>query len=297
MKNKIFNLGNLFILIFIIISALVWYRVDEVYSTKTTQKLIITFLNVGQGDSILITTPQKKAILIDGGTYPREWSTFDAGKYVVVPYLKRQGIRKLDMVIATHPDLDHIGGLLAVLEYFHVDLFLDSGTISTTQTYEDLLKLVEQKKIKYKIANPSKIQLEPSLSLQILSPISQNFSDDPNNNSIVIKLKYGNISFLLTADITEAAENLYVKQYGEKLKCHILKVPHHGSNSSNSGLFLSYVQPETAIISVGKNNPFGHPSQTVLERFKNIDVYRTDINGHITVSTDGKEYRITTQRR
>ena len=201
------------------------------------------------------------------------------------------------MVFATHPDLDHIGGLLAVLEYFHVDLFLDSGTISTTQTYEDLLKLVEKKNIKYKIADGEEIQLEPELILQILSPISQNFANDPNNNSIVIKLKYDNISFLLTGDITEIAESLYVEQYGKKLKSTILKVPHHGSNNSSSALFLSCVQPETVIISVGKNNPFGHPSQITLERLKNIDVYRTDIHGHITVTTDGKEYQITAQWR
>ena len=289
-------MGNLLILVLLIISALVWYRVHQTYSNPGRSQLTVTFLNVGQGDSILITTPKKKAILIDGGTYPREWSSFNAGKYVVVPYLKKQGIKKLDMVIATHPDLDHIGGLLAVLGYFHIDLFLDSGTISTTQTYEDLLKLIEKKKLKYKIAQQEELQLEPQLTLQILSPISQNFIDDPNNNSIVIKLKYGNISFLLTGDITETAENLYVEQYGKKLKSTILKVPHHGSNSSSSELFLSYVQPETAIISVGKNNPFGHPAKNILERFQNmnIDIYRTDISGHITITTNGEKYKVNT---
>lgn len=299
MKNRIFNLGNLLIIILIVISALIWHRAYQLYSNSGPEQPGVTFLNVGQGDSILITTPAKKAILIDGGTYPREWSTFDAGKFVVVPYLRRKGIRKLDMVIATHPDLDHIGGLLAVLKHFPVDTFLDSGTISTTKTYEDLLRLVEKKNIKYKIAQKEEIQIEPELTLQILSPISQGFANDPNNNSIVIRLEYGNISFLFTGDITEIAETLYVKQYGEKLKSHILKAAHHGSDSSSSGVFLNYVQPDVAVISCGENNPFGHPSKTVLERFQNmdIDVYRTDLSGHITIATDGKEYQIITQRR
>lgn len=299
MKNKLSNLGNLLILALIIISVFVWQSVYETYSITKQEDLKITFLNIGQGDSILITTPSKKVILVDGGTYPREWSSFDAGKHVVVPYLRKHDIKKLDIVIASHPDLDHIGGLLTVLKHFPVDLFIDSGTISTTQTYEDLLKLIKKKNIKYKIAKKETISIGPQVTLQILSPISEGFSDHPNNNSIVIKLEYGNISLLLTGDITDIAENIYVEKYGKELKSNILKAAHHGSNSSSSQIFLDHVQPETAVISVGKNNPFGHPGKDVIDRFKNmnIDIYRTDESGHITISTDGKTYKILTERR
>lgn len=274
---------------------MVWHRVYQVYSKNDYEGgLTVTFLDVGQGDSILITTPGKKNVLIDGGTIPKEWSTFDAGKNVVVPYLKKKGIKKLDIVIATHPDLDHIGGLIAVLKNIPIDTFLDSGIISTTQTYEDLLKLVSKKKIKYKIAEQGEYKIDPSIKFDILSPIGDISTDDPNNNSIVIRLGYGKIIFMFTADIGEIAEMQYIKKCGDKLKSTILKVAHHGGKNSNSVLFLNYAMPSLAIISCGKNNPFGHPTDEVLKRLKEtgIAVYRTDENGTITINTDGEKYTV-----
>lgn len=278
---------------------MVWYRVYKTYSKPEETGLIVTFLNVGQGDSILITTPGKKNILIDGGSIPKEWSTFDAGKMVVVPYLRKKGIKKLDLVVATHPDIDHIGGLISVLENIHVSAFLDSGTISTTQTYEQLLKLVKKKNIKYKITEQGTLEIDPPIKFDILSPISNTFSNDPNNNSIVIRLEYGKISFLFTADIGELAETLYVKKYGERLKSTVLKVPHHGGTNSSSIPFLNCVMPEVSIISCGRYNPFGHPSGEILKRIErmNTSIYRTDKNGTIIIKTDGERYDILTQRR
>lgn len=286
--------GNLLIIALLIISGMVWYRVYKIYTEPKENGLIVTFLNVGQGDSMLITTPAKKNILIDGGTIPKEWSTFDAGKYVVVPYLRRKGIKKLDLVVATHPDIDHIGGLIDVLKHIYVDTFLDSGTISTTQTYEDLLKLVEKKKIKYEIAKQGNLTIDPSIKFEVLSPISDSFANDPNNNSIVIRLEYGKISFLFTGDIGELAEALYIQKCGDRLRSTILKVAHHGGKGSSSIPFLNCVRPEVAIISCGRNNPFGHPSQERLERIEKMGtaIYRTDKGGAIIVKSNGEKYEV-----
>lgn len=292
-KKRASLAGNLLIIALLIISGMVWYRVYKTYSKNNAETgLTVTFLDVGQGDSILITTPAKKNILIDGGTIPKKWSTFDAGKFIVLPYLRERGIKKLDLVVATHPDIDHIGGLIHVLKKIPVDTFLDSGTISTTQTYEDLLSIVEKKNIKYKIAEQGELDIDKSIRLEVLSPISDTFTEDPNNNSIVIRLEYGKISFLFTGDIGQIAESIYVQKYGDRLKSTILKAAHHGGKGSSSVSFLNCVKPESAIISCGKNNPFGHPSEEALERIEKmgIKIYRTDKGGTITIKTDGKEY-------
>jgi DNA internalization-related competence protein ComEC/Rec2 len=298
MAKKSYFIGNFLILLLLIISGSLWHSVYTLYSAPEEQALSVTFLNVKQGDSIIIKTPQGKNILIDGGTIPKEWSTFDAGKNVVVPYLKKQGIRKLDIVIATHPDLDHIGGLTSVLKHIKVDTFIDSGTVSTTQTYEALLKTIERKKIKYKIAEQGDLNIDPEIKLEILSQTDNTFINDSNNNSIVIKLQYKNVSFLLTGDIGEQAEKSYIKKYGNELKSTILKVSHHGGKNATSMNFLNYVQPEIAIISCGKNNPFGHPADETIKRLNTIEAetYRTDIKGNITIKTNGEKYKIITNK-
>lgn len=298
-KKRASFLGNILIIILLIISGMVWCRVYKTYFSQDNEKgLTVTFLNVGQGDSTLITTPNKKNILIDGGTMPKEWSTFDAGKNIVVPYLKKKGIKKLDLVVATHPDMDHIGGLIAVLNNIQADEFLDSGTVATTQTYEDLLKLVEKKNMKYKIAEQGEYKIDPAVKLVILSPISGNFINDPNNNSIVIRLEFGDISFLFTGDIGETAETLYIQKYGNNLRSNILKVAHHGGKTSSSIPFLNCVGPRAAIISCGRKNPFGHPSEEVLKRLEKMgtSIYRTDLHRNITIKTNGGKYQITSSK-
>lgn len=289
--------GSLIIVLLLIISGVVWYEVYKTYTRQEDEGLVVTFLDVGQGDSIFIKTPSKKYVLIDGGSIPKEWSTFDAGRCVVVPYLRRNGIKKIDLVVATHPDIDHIGGLISVLKNVHVDLFLDSGTISTTQTYEDLLKMVERRHIRYRIAEYGLLNIDPNIKFEILSPISDAFINDPNNNSIVIRLEYGKISFLFTGDIGQLAEGMYVNRYGNGLRSTVLKLPHHGSSESSSVPFLNSVMPEVAIISCGRNNPFGHPGKDVLARVEKMGtkIYRTDIDGAICIISDGKSYRIRRQ--
>lgn len=288
------SLGNLLIVLLLIISGMVWFKVFKTYSGAEENGLVVTFLDVGQGDSIFIKTPEKKYILIDGGTIPKEWSRFDAGKYVVVPYLRRRGVKKLDLVVATHPDMDHIGGLIRVLKHFRVDTFLDSGTTATTQTYEDLLKVIEKKKINYQLAEQGEYKIDPSIKLEILSPIGEGFANDPNNNSIVLRLEYNEISFLFTGDIGELAESLYIQKYGDRLQSTVLKAGHHGGEGSSSIAFLNCVLPSIAVISCGRNNPFGHPRRDVLERIRLLGtaICRTDKDGTITIYSDGEKWRI-----
>lgn len=288
--------GYLLIVTLLFINFIIWQKVLRTYPVGE-KTLTVVFLNVRQGDSIFIETPLGKHILIDGGPCVKEWSSFDAGKNVLIPYLRKHRIRKLDLVVATHPDLDHIGGLLEVVKRIPIKLFLDSGTLSTTYTYEQLLKEIERRKIKYKVAKPGIVKVDPSVTLEVLSQIDDRYRDNPNDNSIVLKLSFGKISFLFTGDITQNAELFLVHHYGNKLSADILKAPHHGSNSSSSLSFLKAVAPKIYIISCGKN-PFGHPHKEVVDRILGLGIklYRTDKCGHIIIKTDGEKINITTER-
>lgn len=297
MRN-FFKKANILILFLTAISFFVWFRVWETHSEKKTDKLTVTFLNVGQGDSILIQTPSNKNILIDGGSYPMEWSNFNAGKQVILPFLRKKRIKKLDFVIATHPHLDHIGGLIEVTNRIPIDKFIDSGLSTTSVIYENLLSIIEKKEINYQIAKKGILFKDENLSLELFSPIPGDLTPDLNENSITAKLTYKNISFLFTGDIMKIAEDYYVSKFNDKLQSTILKVAHHGSSSSSTEAFLKAVSADIAIITCGKNNPFGFPTKSTIKRLEklNIEVIRTDEAGHISISTDGNEYNIYTQK-
>jgi competence protein ComEC len=261
--------------------------------------LAVHFLNVGQGDCILIQTPQARNILIDGGGTP--YSDFDVGKNTVIPYLRREGINQIDVMFLTHPDLDHLEGLLSVLEEMKVNLVVDSGLECQDANYLDFKSLVKKKKniSYYQTEAGDKIKISPDLEFVILNPIKSSDNCDEgdfNNNSIVLKLHYKDAKFLFTGDIEKnAEENLLVDNC--LLKSDILKVAHHGSDSSTGESFLNSVDPEIAVISVGLNN-FGHPHPDVIKRLKTKcqKVFRTNINGTIIIKTDGKKYYINSLR-
>jgi len=257
--------------------------------------LAVHFINVGQGDCILVQTPQKKNILIDGGGTP--YSDFDIGKNIVIPYLRREGINKLDMMFLTHPDMDHLEGLLPVLKEMNVNLVVDSGIQYQDKTYLDFLSLIEGDKniTYYQTRAGDVIQITPEIEFFILNPYKTShclIENDFNNNSIVLKLQYKNTDFLFTGDIEEAAE-INLLSRNSLLKSDILKVAHHGSSSSTGDLFLEKVKPEVAIISVGSNN-FGHPHSNVIKKLekKCQKVFRTDLNGTIIVKSNGSKYYI-----
>ncbi len=258
--------------------------------------LKVNFINVGEGDCILIEAPNKINILIDGGGTPQ--SDFDVGSKIVIPYLRRKGINEIDLLILTHPHLDHLEGLLPVLRELKVDMVLDSGLICDLPAYKEFISIIQKKGIPYHKAKAGdNFIFSNNLEIFLLNPLYDSdfyCESDFNNASIVVKLFYKNTDFLFTGDIEEAAEKkLLVWQ--NILQSDILKVGHHGSSTSTNLEFLDKVDPSIAVITVGKNH-FGHPSQKIIERLedKKIQIYRTDEDGTIIIRTNGQEYWIRT---
>jgi len=259
--------------------------------------LTVTYIDVGQGDSILIETPEGKNILIDAGDGPTDWSSWDAGDRIVVPFLKKRGIKKLDYVLMSHAHNDHIGGLPAVLKAFPVDTFVDPGFQYNSYIYENLLTLVEEKGCKYVEARAGgQIKLDKYCYFEVLNPPADRYfrgGSEPNENSLVLKLAYKDVSFLFTGDSEKQAERSMVQNFKKDLLCTFLKVAHHGSASSTSQEFMDWAQPLYAIISVGERNRFGHPKKTTLKRLADYGckIFRTDKDGSMRVTTDGKRYK------
>lgn len=282
--------------IFTLILSCYLFLVNPVYCIEP---LRVTFLDVWQGDSILIQTPQEKIILIDGGQSSNEEynSFFDAGRDVVVPYLLERGVKHIDVLVLSHAHRDHVGGLISVLEKFSVGRVLDSGYVHTTEVYERFLELVKEKNIPY--SNPrsgDRLLWDKGLHVVVLNPPEEFYSGDDacNENSLVIKVEYQDVAFLFTGDIGIAAKRFLVKIFPERLKSDVLKVSHQGSDSSFLEAFLKETSPCVGIISVGKGNHFGHPGDKILEffRIEGLEIYRTDQDGFIELSTDGKSLKI-----
>lgn len=261
---------------------------------NTTGNLTVRYLDVGQGDSELLQFNGKN-MLIDGGEV-------DQGSRVV-SYLRSYGVSSLDLVVATHPHSDHIGGLAAVLRVFPVKNFLDSGQTYSSQTYENLLKLVDQKNINYTVAvRGQKVNFDPGLQIMILNPPQGMVDDNVNDNSVVLKITYGEISFLFMGDAEVSAEKSMLSS-GLDLHADVLKAGHHGSSTSSSPEFIKAVDPDIKIIEVGANNDYHHPAPKTLNTLMQIGahieksaVYRTDLSGTIDITTDGRSYYVTTEK-
>ncbi|MBC7249438.1 MAG: MBL fold metallo-hydrolase [Anaerolineae bacterium] len=259
--------------------------------------LTVLFLDIGQGDSILVFSPGGRTMLIDGGNSSR-----DANE-VIIPTLQAHGYTQLDYLVATHPDQDHIGGLVDVLQEVPVHYALLTGQEHTTQTYENFLMQVSRLKNEGQLTpvqarRGTSLELDPALQVEVLAPDDEAVESlDTNNASIIIRLTYGTVSFLFTGD-AEAEEESWLLAQGDDLRSQILKVSHHGSKAGTGEALLNAVQPEVAIISVGEGNRYGHPSSQVIERLvrRGISIYRTDEQGTITVTTDGNGYLVTSEK-
>ncbi len=267
----------IYLSIFLVINIFIFY---VIYS-KHFDRLRIVFLDIGQGDSILIESPTGNQILIDGGLNRKVLEAL--GKEI--PFYDRS----IDAVIATHPDADHIGGLPSVLKRHRVVNYFDNGMTSDTSLFEELDKEIINKKILYfKATQGTLIDIGGGAYLRILSPVV-NTGDDTNKNSIVAKLYFGGTSVLLTGDAPLETENIIVKKYFKELESDILKVAHHGSKYSLSEAFLSAVSPVESIISVNRDNRYGHPNIEVLDFLKEIksEVLQTYEEGNIVFESDG----------
>lgn len=242
----------------------------------------VHFIDVGQGDSILIESPSGKTMLIDGGV--------KGARQQIVSYLKELGINKLDIVVATHPDADHIGGLIPVLDNMTIEQFYDSGKVHTSQTFEEMLTRIDEKNIPYHVPKiGDDIEFDKNVNVKVLNANDQ--ATDNNDASIVLKMTYGNVSFLLTGDAGVALEKEML-QYD--VKATVLKAGHHGSNTSSSEEFIQAVKPEVTILSYGEDNKYGHPHAEIVDRLQAIGskIYATADLGTITVSTDGVNYTV-----
>ena len=252
--------------------------------------LEVHFLDVGQGDAILVRYGNK-SMLVDGGS-------IEAGPDVT-SYLRGQGVDAIDVLVSTHPHADHIGGLLAVLREFPVKVAYDSGIPHTTQTYYEYLTLIDRKNIRYVVPQRGDtIDLGPGVTVQVLSPPPGGIGDvDLNENSIVLKITYGDTGFLLESDAGFEAEDI-MRSVGFDLRSDVLKVGHHGSKYSSGAAFLKAVDPKYSVIDVGADNPYGHPAPETLARLDAVSakVYRTDRDGNVVMKSDGKGIMVTTQR-
>jgi beta-lactamase superfamily II metal-dependent hydrolase len=255
-------------------------------SDPEREDLVVHFIDVGQGDSILVEGPTGKVMLVDAGTR-------SAGEKVV-SYLKQAGISSIDIFVATHAHEDHIGGFAAVADAFSIGEVYDTGYSHTTQTYERMLTIIDEKDIGFNLAHVgNRINLDSNLDIPILHP--GELLDDVNNNSIVLKLTHGQVSFILTGDAEAEAEQLILNRGKSTLNSDILKVGHHGSRTSTSDAFLTAVSPEIAVIMCGEGNSYGHPHRETLDKLTRtgVEIYRTDIAGDIVVTSDGVSYEVT----
>ncbi len=258
--------------------------------------LHVSFLDVGQGDAILIQTPDYQNILIDGGPDPQK---------INLELSKKLSFwsRTIDLMISTQPQADHITGLVEVLQRYKVKQVLEPGVPYDSLIYKKWLELVKGGQIEHNIARAGQeIDLGQGIRMEVLNPpldLFQGTSHDVDNNGVVIKLSWGEIGFLFTADIRQEAEFELIWQRAN-LKNTVLKIAHHGSKTSTSPQFLAMVDPEIAVISVGANNTFDHPSPEVVqrleERLSRHRVYLTSDNSTVEFITDGERLWVNVER-
>jgi competence protein ComEC len=253
--------------------------------------LQVVCLDVGQGDAVLLRFPDGKTALVDGGDRTSE---FDYGARVILPYLRHEGIDRLDLVVGTHAHGDHLGGLVSVLEGIEVGHYLDGGQQADGWISRRIREVVAERRIDYirLVAGDSLAGLGRT-GVLVLHPAPEYVAADGasphglNNGSVVLRLTHGPVSLLLTGDV-EAETDPALLGWGERLRARVVKVAHHGSPTSSSPAFLAAVQPELALVSVGEENRFGHPSVPVLARYleRGATVLRTDQRGALEVRVD-----------
>jgi len=263
---------------------------EKYRKVKSGKNLTVHFIDVGHGDAILLQTPNNGNILIDAGYYN--------SKKNLSLYLKDNQVTYLDAVIATHPDEDHIGGMSWIIgKTKFVYYVIDNGQETNSTAYISYAKRLTKGKEHLSINKTQSIFLDEEMSFDaLIAYTNESYLNGTNANSIVIRAKYGDVSFLFTGDCTIECENEIMKNWA--VDADILKVGHHGDKDATSLEFLERVNPELAVITTGEEEKFGHPHEEVVERLKNnkVNVLRTDHNGTIKVITDGVSYWYETAR-
>ncbi|MBU3182449.1 ComEC/Rec2 family competence protein [Clostridium psychrophilum] len=267
------------VLIFVTTCATIVYNSTQKTNLDLKNNMVTHFIDVGQGDCILIQVNNKN-LLIDSGT--------SDSKQKLIRYLKNNNITKLDYIVATHPHEDHIGGMSSIINAFDIGEFFAPKVTATSQSFTDMIRALRSKNLKIHIARPNMyLDLGPDTSCVMLSPNSETY-ENTNDYSCVIKISFKNSSYLFTGDAAIEAEQELISN-GYNLKAQVLKVGHHGSKTSTSPKFLNEVSPKIAVISCGAFNTYGHPHTETLDKFKKINcmIYRTDIDKNIVLISDG----------
>jgi len=278
------TLKKLLLLSILLLSILISSGCDA--SIDPVTDLELHFIDVGQGDSTLILTPDGYTMLIDAGDNTQ-------GKNVV-SYIRSLGINKIDVLVGTHPDADHIGGIDDIIDSFEIGDFYMPRTTHDTKTFEDVLLAAKSKGLKIKAAQSDKlITFDPEAKAIFLSPENKNYSNN-NAYSAVIQITYGSNKFLLTGDAEKENEKEMIKKYGNSLKSDLIKLAHHGSATSNTPEFLDIVDPEVATASCAYKNKYSHPHSEILKYLKEKDIplYRTDEQGTIIIYSDGEKLSV-----
>ncbi len=284
MKNFNKNFKWYLLTTLLVINIFIWMAVS---AENRGEFLTVAFLDVGQGDAIFIEAPNGNQILLDGGSNKKVLSELST----VMPFYDRS----IDMVISSHPDKDHVGGLPAVLKKFSVDNVMESGVWQNTAVYKEFENIVNKKKIPKILARRGmRILLDKDIYLEILFPDRDTTGWDMNDASIVARLVYKKQSFMLTGDSPKKMEKYVVSLDGKNLKSNVLKLGHHGSRTSTSEIFLGAVSPEYAIISAGKNNKYGHPHKETMDLIKKFKIpfLETSKEDNIIFKTDGENLYI-----
>ncbi|MGB9793043.1 MAG: ComEC/Rec2 family competence protein [Thermacetogeniaceae bacterium] len=253
-------------------------------------RLVVHFIDVGQGDSILLQLPDGRTMLVDAGP--------DEAGSEVVSYLQREGVKRIDYLVATHPHADHIGGMDEVVRAFEIGKVYMPRVTANTESFENLLRSLRAKGLKITPARAGLAVLdEDGLKASFLAPCRLRY-EELNDWSAVLKVSYGNTSFLLTGD-AQAESELEMLASGADLKADVLKVGHHGSSSSTSWAFLEAVSPKYAVICVGAGNDYGHPHRETLAKLAaaGVKVYRTDRDGTVVFVSDGESLSVKRLRR
>ena len=277
------KLQNIFILALAILS---FFLLSQLLKNKTysinPNEMKVHFIDVGQGDAILVQVNDIN-LLIDSGSKTE--------KKKLVDYLDSLYIPEFDYIIATHPHEDHIGNMSYIINNYKIINFYSPKVQNNTSAFESMAESLARKNIKIKLlkTNNTSINLGENTLVEVLSP-SLNSYDNLNNYSPVIKISYGNTSFLFTGDAEESIEKELISK-SFNLKSDLLKIGHHGSSTSTSKIFLEKVNPKFTVISVGKDNTYGHPTKETLEKIKNTKVFRTDLDSSIVIISDGESLK------
>lgn len=256
-------------------------------------QLAVRMLDIGQGDAFLLEKDGKFVMIDTGDIEHRDQ---------IVALLHKYKVKEISKIIITHPHADHLGGMNAIFKNFKVDAIYDDGMPAGTGSYKNYLKQIKEKKIPYHVLKAGdEVDFFDGVKFNVLGPVKvikdQKGNSDFNNNSIVGRLTYGSFSMMFTGDAEQEEEKTILGK-GGTLKSDVLKVGHHGSRTSTSPAFLKAVSPKNAFISCGQGNDYGHPHKVTIDKLEKakVQIYRTDRNGTVTLTSDGSSYRIEKER-